>query len=90
MFYESIVKEKKHFLHPSAIYASKEPTAVSTILGTCVAVCLYDPVLHIGGINHYIMPWYHEETPHCGTLDFVEKHSGGTFSGRRDSTKLVI
>lgn len=60
MFYPTAVKEKKHFLHPSDIYASKEPTAVSTILGTCVSVCVYDSMLGIGGINHFIMPWYHE------------------------------
>lgn len=65
---KSVVKEKKHFLHPSGIFASKEPTTVSTILGTCVAVCLYDPVLHIGGINHYIMPWYQEEGRQLGKL----------------------
>lgn len=55
-----MVSEKKMFLHPSAIYASKEPTAVTTILGTCVSVCVHDRVLGIGGINHFIMPWYHQ------------------------------
>ncbi|WPP53532.1 chemotaxis protein CheD [Catalinimonas niigatensis] len=63
-----IVKEKKYFLHPSAIFASKEPTVVSTILGTCVAVCMYDTVLHIGGVNHYIMPWYQEEGRQLGKI----------------------
>ena len=31
---------------------------VNTILGSCVAVCLYDPVLQIGGINHYMLPFW--------------------------------
>ncbi len=47
---------KKLFLYPAALFANKEPTQVITILGSCVAVCLYDPVLKIGGINHYMLP----------------------------------
>ena len=29
---------------------------MSTLLGSCVAVCLFDPVLRIGGINHFMLP----------------------------------
>ena len=29
---------------------------VKTILGSCVAICLWDPVNKIGGINHYMLP----------------------------------
>lgn len=47
---------KTHFLYPSTLFANKEPYLVNTILGSCVAVCLYDPVLKIGGINHYMLP----------------------------------
>ncbi len=33
-----------------------EPECVlSTILGSCVAVCLHDPVAQIGGMNHYLL-----------------------------------
>ena len=45
-----------HFLYPAALYASKQPFVVSTILGSCVAVCLIDPVTRIGGINHFMLP----------------------------------
>lgn len=45
-----------HFLYPAALYASKQPFTVSTILGSCVAVCLIDPVTKIGGINHFMLP----------------------------------
>jgi chemotaxis protein CheD len=47
---------KTHFLYPSALYADKSTVLVNTILGSCVAVCLYDPYLQIGGINHYMLP----------------------------------
>ncbi len=50
------MEENVHFLYPAAIFASKTPHLVTTILGSCVAVCLYDPELRIGGINHFMLP----------------------------------
>lgn len=47
-----------HFLYPAALFASKSPHRVSTILGSCVAVCLFDPILQIGGINHFMLPFW--------------------------------
>lgn len=29
---------------------------ISTLLGSCVAVCLFDPKLKIGGMNHFLLP----------------------------------
>jgi chemotaxis protein CheD len=29
---------------------------MATLLGSCVAVCLFDPQLRIGGINHFMLP----------------------------------
>jgi chemotaxis protein CheD len=46
----------QHFLYPSTLFASKEPCMVKTILGSCVAIVLYDPILKVGGINHYMLP----------------------------------
>jgi chemotaxis protein CheD len=49
---------KTHFLYPSAIYIGREPTLVTTILGSCVAVCIFDPIQQFGGINHYMLPFW--------------------------------
>lgn len=49
-------EQGKHYLYPSALFAEKTPFWVDTILGSCVAVCLYDTKLKIGGINHYMLP----------------------------------
>lgn len=36
---------------------SDDPNDVlTTILGSCVAACLYDPVAGIGGMNHFLLP----------------------------------
>ena len=29
---------------------------VSTILGSCISVCLWDPVAGVGGMNHMLLP----------------------------------
>jgi chemotaxis protein CheD len=44
------------YLVPGAMHASADPCAVTTILGSCVAVCLTDVERRIGGINHYALP----------------------------------
>lgn len=30
--------------------------AISTILGSCVAACIRDPVARVGGLNHFMLP----------------------------------
>ena len=47
---------EEHYLYPSAIFASDRPHKITTVLGTCVAICLWDKRLKIGGINHYMLP----------------------------------
>lgn len=55
-YLNSMSLPETHYLYPSTLYTSRNPTEVTTILGSCVAVCLYDPVSRIGGINHYMLP----------------------------------
>ncbi|MBC7922406.1 MAG: chemotaxis protein CheD [Ferruginibacter sp.] len=50
-----------HYLLPGALFAHHQPHRVTTILGTCVAVCLWDPVLRVGGINHYLLSFWKGE-----------------------------
>jgi len=48
----------QHYLFPSALFADKNPYRVTTVLGSCIAVCLYDPVTRQGGINHFMLPFW--------------------------------
>lgn len=47
---------KRIYIHAGQIYAAAERTEVVTILGSCVAVCLYDAARGVGGLNHYMLP----------------------------------
>jgi chemotaxis protein CheD len=49
------------YLLPGLLYAAAAPAAVTTLLGSCVAVCLFDPALRAGGINHYLLPFWNGE-----------------------------
>jgi len=42
-------------IHPGA-WAIEPERPLATLLGSCVAVCLYDPVSRIGGLNHFMLP----------------------------------
>jgi chemotaxis protein CheD len=45
-----------HFLHAGQVFVSAEGHSVVLILGSCVAVCLWDPANGIGGATHYLLP----------------------------------
>jgi chemotaxis protein CheD len=44
-----------HFLYPSNLFVHKDRHMVTTILGSCVGICLYDTRLRQGGMNHYML-----------------------------------
>ena len=44
------------FLYPAALFTDNKPFIVNTLLGSCISVCLWDTVLKIGGINHFMLP----------------------------------
>jgi chemotaxis protein CheD len=50
------------FLQPGQLHVASGPLAISTVLGSCVAVCLWDRDLQVGGMNHYLLP-YHIQGP---------------------------
>lgn len=37
-------------------WAIETERPISTLLGSCVAVCLFDPQLSLGGMNHFLLP----------------------------------
>jgi chemotaxis protein CheD len=43
-------------IHPGEYLATNEDIIISTVLGSCVAVALYDPTRHRGGLNHFMLP----------------------------------
>ena len=52
---ETIGRFKHITLEPGELYASREPVTISTLLGSCVSACLYDPVHKVIGMNHFLL-----------------------------------
>lgn len=46
----------RHYVHAGQLVTVSKPAEITTILGTCVAVCLWDPERGVGGLNHYLLP----------------------------------
>jgi len=44
------------YVHVGQLYASAQQQLVSTILGSCVSVCLWDAEVGVGGLNHFLLP----------------------------------
>jgi len=53
-----MIEPQKYYLLPGALKYSRKPMEITTLLGSCVSVCLWDSNLKIGGMNHYMMPFW--------------------------------
>jgi len=42
-------------LHPGDYHVTDQSITLTTLLGSCVAVCLYDPVRRVLGMNHFLL-----------------------------------
>lgn len=79
------MKIKQVFLHPGEFIVSTDPCRVTTLLGSCVAVCFFHRRLKFGGMNHYLLPTaaYGETSGRYGeyairvVLDRIRKEAGG-------------
>lgn len=50
------ISDRRVFLLPGEYYVSRTPVEIATLLGSCVAVCLWHKTRHYGAMNHYLLP----------------------------------
>lgn len=41
---------------PGEYFVSRDEMAIVTVLGSCIAACLWDRFMRIGGMNHFMLP----------------------------------
>ena len=60
---------KRIIIEPGELYVTKGDAVLSTLLGSCVAVCLYDPIRRVAGMNHFLLSSrrYAKDVPLCRT-----------------------
>ncbi|MBF0097296.1 MAG: chemotaxis protein CheD [Magnetococcales bacterium] len=70
-----MAEDNKPFLLPGALFAKDGDYIITTVLGSCIAVCLWDPRLHRGGMNHYKLPLWNGDglpSPKFGNIAIVK------------------
>lgn len=61
----------KHYLYPGGIFISQQRYEITTVLGSCISICLYDTKLKFGGMNHFMLPTWNGSglaTPKYGNI----------------------
>ncbi len=54
--YNKQFKSSMVIIQPGEFYISNSEESIATVLGSCIAVCLYDTKNLIGGMNHFMLP----------------------------------
>jgi chemotaxis protein CheD len=50
-----------YLLEPGYIFVAAKKGVISSVLGSCVSVCLYDRKRKTGGMNHFQLPYVREK-----------------------------
>ena len=66
-YFDNKFNKKIVNLAPGEFYVSGDDIIINTVLGSCVAVALYDPKLKIAGLNHFMLA----EAKHLPELENV-------------------
>ncbi|MDC7125662.1 MAG: hypothetical protein PQJ46_08840 [Spirochaetales bacterium] len=54
-YFDRRFKKPALSLAPGEFYATSDDIVIDTVLGSCVSVVIYDPVLKMGGMNHFML-----------------------------------
>jgi chemotaxis receptor (MCP) glutamine deamidase CheD len=48
--------QRSVIIHIGGVYASRDGAVVKTLLGSCIAACVWDLEAGVGGMNHFMLP----------------------------------
>jgi chemotaxis protein CheD len=57
---------------PGEYFVTQNDEIITTVLGSCISACIRDPVLRVGGMNHFMLP---EDTTN-GTSTWLDPSAG--------------
>jgi chemotaxis protein CheD len=55
-YFDSEFKQDAVKVLPGQYHAGRGDAVITTVLGSCVSTCLWDPLERIGGMNHFMLP----------------------------------
>ncbi|HNY21460.1 MAG TPA: hypothetical protein PKO22_04845 [Treponemataceae bacterium] len=47
----------ERYIKPGEFYSSRDDVVISTLLGSCISVALFDASIPVGGLNHFMLPY---------------------------------
>lgn len=54
---ETVASEKfVHVVQGDFATSNDSNVVLTTVLGSCVAACIWDPIAQVGGLNHFLLP----------------------------------
>ncbi len=59
-------------IDPGEFYVSNKGEVISTLLGSCVAACLFDPVNKVIGMNHFLLSYKKQRN----NIPIIESNAG--------------
>lgn len=51
----ALLNKARVYIHPGEQYVTRKDMVISTLLGSCVAACLYDQANRVIGMNHFLL-----------------------------------
>ena len=60
-YFDSYFEMEAIKILPGEYYVTRQDKLLVTVLGSCVAACIYDRVQGLGGINHFMLPLDRQE-----------------------------
>ena len=55
-FWDPVHKKVAAKIQPGEVYVTISGELISTVLGSCISVCMYDQAKGIAGMNHFMLP----------------------------------
>ena len=55
-YYDRFLGRQAVRIQPGEYHVAANEGVITTTLGSCVSVCLHDPIRRVGGMNHFMLP----------------------------------
>ena len=52
-----MIERSEIYIKPGEFHSSVNDVVISTLLGSCISVALYDLSVPVGGMNHFLLPF---------------------------------
>lgn len=62
-YFDPTFKTEAVKILPGEYYTTNRDVVIVTVLGSCVSACIRDPILGLGGMNHFMLPHDNNDAP---------------------------